>query len=61
MKLRQVGAVLAAASIVLAACGDDDDNASDTTTVNAQTASRSNALRQPGVPTIIKRMTGTTR
>lgn len=26
MKLRQVGAVLAAASIVLAACGDDDDD-----------------------------------
>jgi branched-chain amino acid transport system substrate-binding protein len=32
MKLRQVGAVLAAASIVLAACGDDDDNASSSAT-----------------------------
>jgi branched-chain amino acid transport system substrate-binding protein len=38
MKLRQVGAVLAAASIVLAACGDDDDNASDTTTAQTTEA-----------------------
>src|SRR3954452_16869596 len=38
MKLRQVGAVFAAASIVLAACGDDDDNASDTTTAQTTQA-----------------------
>jgi branched-chain amino acid transport system substrate-binding protein len=37
MKLRQVGAVLAAASIVLAACGDDDDdNASSSATAETQ-------------------------
>jgi branched-chain amino acid transport system substrate-binding protein len=37
MKLRQVGAVLAAASIVLAACGDDDDdNATSSATAETQ-------------------------
>ena len=37
MKLRQVGAVLAAASIVLAACGDDDDDdASSSATAEPQ-------------------------
>src|SRR4029450_5443416 len=35
MKLRQVGAVLAAASIVLAACGDDDDDDAGTATAAA--------------------------
>jgi branched-chain amino acid transport system substrate-binding protein len=40
MKLRQLGAVLAAASIVLAACGDDDDDddASGTATAEATEA-----------------------
>jgi branched-chain amino acid transport system substrate-binding protein len=35
MKLRQVGAVLAAASIVLAACGDDDDDDAGGTATDA--------------------------
>ena len=38
MKLRQVGAVFAAASLVLAACGDDDDEGGDDTATEATDA-----------------------
>ena len=50
MKLRQVGAVLAAASIVLAACGDDDDDdASSSATAETQ-APATTAAESTGAP-----------